>query len=94
MTEFRLKNRERVDLENFMLHTPSVKERCRARRPYSGLMKANPWSRSPNSCMSVAKPFTTGSIDSNNGKTPTSVLVSLMRRDRGVRPPPWGLSIH
>ena len=30
MTEFRLKNRERVDLENFMLHTPSVKERCRA----------------------------------------------------------------
>ena len=25
MTEFRLKNRERVDLENFMLHTPSVK---------------------------------------------------------------------
>ena len=30
MTEFRLKNRERVDLENFMLHTPSVKECCRA----------------------------------------------------------------
>jgi transposase-like protein len=30
MTEFLLKNRERVDLENFMLHTPLAKERCRA----------------------------------------------------------------
>ena len=60
-------------------------------RPYSGLMKANPWSRSPNCCMSVAKPFTTGSIDSNNGKIPTSVLVSLIRRGRGVLPPPLGI---
>ncbi len=33
MTEFRLKNRERLDLENLMLHTPWAnwaKERCRA----------------------------------------------------------------
>ena len=30
MTEFLLMNRERVDLENFMLHTPLAKERCRA----------------------------------------------------------------
>ena len=63
-------------------------------RPYSGLMKANLWSRSPNYCMSVAKQFTTGSIASNNGTAPTSLLVSPMRHDRGVLPPPWGLSIH
>jgi len=30
MTEFRLKNHERLDLENLMLHTPWAKERCRA----------------------------------------------------------------
>lgn len=30
MTEIRLQSRERVDLENLMLHTPSAKERCRA----------------------------------------------------------------
>ncbi len=30
MTEFRLKNRERLDLVNLMLHTPWAKERCRA----------------------------------------------------------------
>ncbi len=30
MTEFRLKNRKRLDLESLMLHTPWAKERCRA----------------------------------------------------------------
>ena len=31
MTEFRVKNRERLDLVSLMLHTPWAKERCRAR---------------------------------------------------------------
>lgn len=63
-------------------------------KPYSGLMRANLWRRSPNCCTSVAKLLTTGSIDSNTGTASTSVLVWPIRHGRGVLPPLWGSSIH
>ena len=59
-------------------------------RPYSGLMKANLWSRSPNYCMSVAKQFTTGSIASQrHGPDLPARLADAPRQGR----PPTALGI-
>ena len=93
MTEFRLKNRERLDLENLMLHTPWAKERCRA--------QAILWLNEGESVEKIAELLHVSRqtvynwVDRFQHRHGLDLRARLADAPRGgVLPPHWGSSIH